>query len=762
MVLAPAAPRTEGSPTVTQSKSAQRRSRQKAKTKATRAEADGAIGNNTLANVNMEDSMPMEKPNKPKRRPRKKKDANTSGIAFPGVNNVQATIVPVGEECLPKEKPTKKRRPRKKKTATALAAIANGVAGSEVVGNVGALVNTNPPMVVVEDGLSPKKPKRRPRKKKSANANPVATDLEVNVGVKTGVICNVPAATLATGGNPEDQPSPESKKKAKRRPRKKKPKAITNTELTDSQAEDDEAEETVTNEVLGVTTKAKASTTNKGAATQRRTRPVIEEAGGIALLPCEEELAPLLDEFKQCHQAGDDAGMEASQLEILRRHPFVVKQDKKVPEGALAPGVNCEIQNFKMDTFKFKKWLRTDVGKPFEERGKGFDDGCYLTSAVLRNFMPRGFTHFTFSNNGGAKVTVVLRGFMKFTGMTAADEDEDSNATAELDVFMFHGFRREDASRFAVTTKSNGENGKYTMRTIFGEWYCFAGSKNTGMVWRLGSDVATLYPVVEDNIASVGPKIVRQVNSYVLGLPAGIREACLTAVDQACLTVMVELNDPDHEHIYPIYDIVIDHVALLDSRGYPVPQRQASTFFEKFKMPCVTCEIYQDMNNLTTVTETIRARTDIEGAVIYLERADDTAVGLVKIKSDHYVIARRTRQILQSTLVSNLSKEGTASFNEALDKTRTRLKKGMHEMTHVQGCKEHHEKWAAFAIAFAVAWATAYKDGNIEERKELVSEFYDHYGSLYHRFSATRNVLPLCDRPSRAKSQGVGEAVMNS
>ena len=30
----------------------------------------------------------------------------------------------------------------------------------------------------------------------------------------------------------------------------------------------------------------------------------------------------------------------------------------------------------------------------------------------------------------------------------------------------------DDAQRFLVTTKSNGENGKYTFRRIFGDWYC--------------------------------------------------------------------------------------------------------------------------------------------------------------------------------------------------------------------------------------------------------------------------------------------------
>ena len=59
-------------------------------------------------------------------------------------------------------------------------------------------------------------------------------------------------------------------------------------------------------------------------------------------------------------------------------------------------------------------------------------------------------------------------------GLTAADEDEESKATEDAAAFLFHGFSVEDAQRFSVTTKSNGENGKYTFRKVFGEWYCLS------------------------------------------------------------------------------------------------------------------------------------------------------------------------------------------------------------------------------------------------------------------------------------------------
>mmetsp|Transcript_110623 Transcript_110623/g.174308 ORF Transcript_110623/g.174308 Transcript_110623/m.174308 type:complete len:410 (+) Transcript_110623:572-1801(+) len=389
-----------------------------------------------------------------------------------------------------------------------------------------------------------------------------------------------------------------------------------------------------------------------------------------------------------------------------------------------------------MDVFKFRKWLRTPAGRPFEEKGKGYDDGCYLTSGVLRLFMPRGYTTFVFENSAGESATVVMRGFMKFTGLSATDEDEESAATSEVDAFMFHGFTRGDASRFAVTTKSNGENGKYTMRKIFGEWYCFAGSKNTGMVWKMACDATKLYPVPTDNAHGganqVGPKIIGVVHGLLGSMPESNRTELLKAVDVENYTIMIELNDPDHEHIFPIDEIWADHVAILSKSGYPLPQRDAYAFFARFGLRHVKCDVYDDISKLESVMEEIRASTDTEGAVIYLERDDDTPVGLVKVKSDHYVIARRTRETVRGTLINKVS--NGENVDEALQEAKKRLRKGMAELHHIAGCKEHHEEWSTFAVAFATSWATAYKKANQDRRRSLIREFQEKYGTLYKNF----------------------------
>jgi len=473
---------------------------------------------------------------------------------------------------------------------------------------------------------------------------------------------------------------------------------------------------------------------SKGGVTLRRTRSWLIKVGGIALLPCEEELADTLEEFQACQKAGNEAGRDAAHIALLKAHPFIQVQTQEIPSQQLAPGVSCTVENFKMNVRRFQQWLRTSEGRPFEERGKGFDDGCYLTSALFRALMPRGFTVFNFTSESGETGQAILRGFLKFTGLSATDEDEESGATQEVDAFMFRGHTRADAERFVVTTKSNGENGKYTFRKIFGAWYCFAGSKNTGKVWQLGVDVPKLFPVPKDaeDFQDIPLKIVNQVNEIMTTMVDERSLELREEVNSRNLTIMVESNDPDHEHIFPIDRLHLEHVAILDGSGYPVPQQEAYAFFARFGLECVKCDIHSDMAELDSCMDAIRNATDNEGAVIYLERQDGTAVGLVKVKSDHYVKARRTREVMRGTLVSKVS--AGQPVQEALRATRKRLAKGMEELTHVAGCSEQHEAWAAFAIAFAEDWARRYSDAGPIEQKALVKEFGSSYGSLYRRF----------------------------
>jgi len=477
-----------------------------------------------------------------------------------------------------------------------------------------------------------------------------------------------------------------------------------------------------------------------------RTRSWLVKVCGVPLLPFEEEFAPLLEKHQEKKEAGDQSAADAVQMELLRKHPFISCRRQIVPVEALAEGVTCEEESFRMDVPRFRKWLQTPEGAPFAARGKGFDDACYLTSTLLRRFMPRGFSAFHFHKDGHTQ-DCILRGFLKFTGITAADEDEESNATAEVDSFMFKGFCRADANRFAVTTKSNGENGKYMVRKVFGEWYIFAGSKNTGMVWHTDRKASTIYPLVSnssDSFANVGRKIANYVGTMISAMSPDSQHEFMENIDARGATVMIEFNDPQNEHIFPIDATRADHVALLDREGYPLPQSEAIEVFDKYDLQRVTCDIHEDITKLDQAISSVRQSTEIEGVVIYLERLDCTPVGLIKVKSDYYVIARSTRETMRGALVSAV-KKGTP-VESALSTTSERLKKRMGQLTHVDGCKEKHAGWASFACEFAEHWANLYKKATDDEKSSLIEEFTSKYGSLYQRFRKQKDAVALSQK----------------
>jgi len=116
-------------------------------------------------------------------------------------------------------------------------------------------------------------------------------------------------------------------------------------------------------------------------------------------------------------------------------------------------------------------------------------------------------------------------------------------------------------------------------------------------------------------------------------------------------TLQLEVNDACHEHVFPIKTNFLEFVAILDRDGLPVTTERAYAFFDDFKLPRVTCETGLPVSSLPQRIALERAATNREGAVLYLEGDDGSAVALVKVKTDFYVRARRTRQIFWTTVV---------------------------------------------------------------------------------------------------------------
>jgi len=61
-----------------------------------------------------------------------------------------------------------------------------------------------------------------------------------------------------------------------------------------------------------------------------------------------------------------------------------------------------------------------------------------------------------------------------------------------------------------------------------------------------------------------------------------------------------------------------------------------------------------------------------------------------------------------------------------------RLRNGMRDMKHVQGCNEHWQEWFDVAIGFVQWWRRKYEALKSPElQKELVHDAKNKYGSTY-------------------------------
>lgn len=457
------------------------------------------------------------------------------------------------------------------------------------------------------------------------------------------------------------------------------------------------------------------------------------------LLPCEEDLVPLLATLAS---APSRAQRDDAILEVLRAHPWVEAKGK--PGGGPAADLGGRIGAFKEEHFRlslgaFRGWLKKPEGRGFAEGAGGpSDDGIYTLSGVLRRCMPRGFSLFTF---GAEPTQVIVRGFRKFTGLTATDEDEESGATDHCEDFYLAP--RAEASVFAVTTKSNGENGKFTVREVAGELVLFAGSKNTCLAWRAEDDVAVMHPAADLTVP--GPFIAAKMQQFWRGWSEDVRIIFAERIAEADggLTLMLEHNSAHHEHVFPIPEDFVEFVAVLDGDGLPLPQRQAFALFDEFHLPRVRCENGLPMALLPERQAEERAATDREGAVLYLETTEGAPVALVKIKSDFYVKARRTRQIFWSCLVDPILR-GEDLDGEVGDGKRSnkgwagaegRMRTGMKELKHIGGNAQHWQEWADVATGFVHWWRRRFEGAASDgDRKKLAKEGKDKFGTVYRDY----------------------------
>lgn len=240
----------------------------------------------------------------------------------------------------------------------------------------------------------------------------------------------------------------------------------------------------------------------------------------------------------------------------------------------------------------------------------------------------------------------------------------------------------------------------------------------------------------EDSIP--GPQILKLMTSIWSSWPEQARSAFADEVCHHEWTLMLELNSTSHEHVFPIKEDFLEFVAVLDRDGMPVPQADAFAFFDRHQLRHVHCEAKIPISELATRLLVERSATDREGAVLYLEdEGSGLPVALVKVKSDFYVKARRTRQIFWNTIVhpalrsEQLGDEGKTTGWAVASR---RILAGFRELTHVEGCSDHWQKWADEALGFLKWWRSRYESAPSEQKIAVAREAKLRFGTLYRDY----------------------------
>lgn len=422
-----------------------------------------------------------------------------------------------------------------------------------------------------------------------------------------------------------------------------------------------------------------------------------------------------------------ECSTERDIVQSLNNHPWV-----KIKINEDAPNMTSYTLNIKA----YNRWLKTEEGKEYGTRGCG-DDAIYTASIFLRKYMSRGFSVYEDKND-----FFVFRGFLKFTGLQSSDEDEQSSATNHTESFLYEGKRLTDCTHFICTEKSNGENGKWAIRRCNdGSFIIAAGSKNAMKVWKRGETPTftsdTYLPVVE---------ICNWVSKY-----------CSTATDDFFenvatnqWTIMFEINHPDSEHIFRINEMRMDFVSILDEKGIPIDCTTAFNFFSKNNLTHVPYSQHSP-SELDSVIDVTRKRIDTEGSVIYLYE-EDKCIGLIKLKSDFYVVARAIRECfkhfirlaLSGDLIdgpvpnkgnrkkSNKSHKMPITIKEAFDNVSERIQKRMRNLSHLENYDIRSTEWIDTGLSFLSYWSNHYYSLTTNDEKiDYIRMTEKKYGTLY-------------------------------
>ena len=372
-----------------------------------------------------------------------------------------------------------------------------------------------------------------------------------------------------------------------------------------------------------------------------------------------------------------------SRVQWATETPYLRCVTCDVPAGILPSGLSGKLHEIKVNPRGYGK-----------KKGPPTDDACYEQEEKVRRLVPRGLCFIEVFDGG----TPLLQGpacfaMRKFSGGLGDEDNEDGKGTAERWKCFFPRPANE-ASVVCASKKANGEaahfscvrvpqaNGKGSIVLKI------AGSKHVHLCYR---DAATdLDKYTNEDRFRLAKIVARTFEAS----PASADPAFLEFLADTGLTCCFELEQPASMHI-EMFDFDAPRLAFLAftpsdigsvsgdlemedgslSRGAqhgnhsghclpPVFGYRVAAMFGLTPVPYTLHEA--SPSHVSDVIHKVRLRWGDEGDVFYFVDAEGHTIGLVKVKTVWYVVARAIREKLR-TMLRNLTKaEKNGAFEEGM------------------------------------------------------------------------------------------------
>jgi hypothetical protein len=312
------------------------------------------------------------------------------------------------------------------------------------------------------------------------------------------------------------------------------------------------------------------------------------------------------------------------------------------------------------------------------------EDEIYAVRDDIRERIARGNVLLEF--NASKELHFVLRGMWKFTGRQDFDEDPDEDAQqddekegaddhvdSEWKKFFLDDMNSSD--QFIRMEKANGEACHLACQEIHSVRYLFCGSKNTHVMLREGhayEDLETYHQASFAGEISFALRVAKLVlDTLFHKLSDKQRSDFLNFLQERNLTANFESIFADNQHIVE-YELkgsdekkeapamakfYACSAPALDREKFglcydPVATLQKAR--EEFGLQTVEYQV-SSISDFDAAIKSIRSEYNSEGCVVYFLKAGRT-IGLLKIKSEWYVLVRAFRQKILRWNIGDLLK----------------------------------------------------------------------------------------------------------